>query len=196
MTSESRFHNDLTAERVRELFHYDPETGIMTWRFDRGTGKRINVYAGDRAGSISNGYILIKINGTNYKAHRLAWLWMIGKWPAEEIDHINLVRDDNRFCNLREATSSENKINSPAARERLLPRGVCITPNGKFRAQIANTSIGTFDSTEEAAHAYALAAHALYGEFYRPAPRYSPRDTPAIATAATVETTPRLWRRL
>jgi HNH endonuclease len=189
MKSKSRYLNDLTAERVRELFHYDPETGRITWRMDRAT----NAKAGDRAGCInrSDGYMVININGTNYSAHRLIWLWMTGEWPHEEIDHVNRIRHDNRFCNLREASPSENSFNSPTrgGKCETLPRGVHKTRNGKFQAKIGrNIHIGTYDTVEEAGNAYALAATALYGEFYR--------GTPAIAPATTVETTPRLWRRI
>jgi hypothetical protein len=186
MTSESRYLNALTAERVRELFHYDPLTGYFSWKIDRAS----NAKAGDRAGCIRDGYVRISINGTSYSAHRLIWLWMTGEWPRQEIDHVNRIRHDNRFCNLREASPSENSFNSPT-RDKVspLPRGVSKKRNGKFRAQIGtNILIGTYDNPEEAAEAYALAASALYGDFYRGAP--------AIATAATVETTPRLWRRL
>jgi Demerecviridae HNH endonuclease len=165
----SRYRNDLTAERVRELLDYDPETGIFIWRIDRGMRAR----AGDRAGFIrQDGYICIKINGVAYQAHRLAFLWMSGSWPAEQIDHVNRVRHDNRWTNLREATPSENSINS-LPRDRLLdlPRGVHTTRcGGKFRAHVAGIYIGTFDTAEEAGEAYAAAAHALYGEFYRGSP--------------------------
>jgi hypothetical protein len=164
----SRYRNNLTAERVRELFEYDPETGIITWRVDRiGANNRVCVHAGDPAGGIkSNGYINIRINGTDYLAHRLIWLWQTGSWPREEIDHVNRIRHDNRWVNLREATHGENRVNS-LSRDRVLPRGVYVK-NGKFRAHVANTYIGAFDTVEEAAEAYALAARSLYGEFYLP----------------------------
>jgi HNH endonuclease len=189
MTSTSRYRNDLTAERVRELFHYDPLTGFLSWRVDRTN----HVKAGDRTGCIdSNGYIRITINRTTYLAHRLIWLWQTGSWPSEEIDHVNRIKDDNRWVNLREASHGENRVNS-LPRDKLsdLPCGVQITLNGKFRAKIAHISIGTFDTVEEAANAYALAASALYGDFYQGAPAIA-----TATTAATVETTPRLWRRL
>lgn len=165
-TSTTRYLNDLTAERVRELLYYDPLTGFFTWRIDRS----ISVKAGDCAGCInSEGYIRIRINGTDYKAHRLAWLHMTGKWPSEEIDHVNLVKHDNRWINLREATPSENSFSGPP-KDKLsgLPRGVEIRPNGKFQACIGGNKfyLGTFDTVEEAAEAYAIAAQDIYGAFY------------------------------
>ena len=68
------------------------------------------------AGSVSNcknvkGYVQIMIDYKNYTAHRLAWLYVHGRWPYEQIDHINRIKNDNRIVNLREATNSENQIN-------------------------------------------------------------------------------------
>jgi hypothetical protein len=159
------FRNDLTSNRVRELLDYDAESGIFTWKIDRS----IRVRAGDRAGSIQHdGYIKIGINGSAYFAHRLAWLWVTGEWPKEEIDHVNLVKDDNRFCNLREATRLGNVVNiPPRQRPTALPRGVSIARNGKFVAQIAGLHLGTFATPDEAGQVYNIAATDLYGEFYR-----------------------------
>ena len=161
-----RYRNDLPAELVRSLLDYNPETGVFYWRQDRS----IKVRAGDRAGSIrSDGYIHFRINGTRYLAHRLVWLWMVGEWRREEVDHVNLVRDDNRWGNLREATHAENSVNRPP-REKLsgLPPGVhFIGSKRKFRAVIAGMHLGTFATPEEAAEVYATAAKDFYGEFYR-----------------------------
>src|SRR4029077_7435541 len=103
--------------------------------------------------------------------HRLAFLWVNGEWPREEVDHVNRVKDDNRWANLREATRSENTVNSPP-REKLsdLPLGVRITPSGKFRALIAGMHLGIFATPEEAAEVYATAAKDFYGDFYRGPP--------------------------
>ena len=98
---------ELTAEYLRELLSYNPETGEFVWRVScRGTK------AGDIAGtSGSQGRRHIIIGYARYKAHRLAWLYVYGKWPEKLIDHINGVRSDNRIENLRAATKSINKIN-------------------------------------------------------------------------------------
>lgn len=92
---------DLTADMVRELFHYDPETGIFR---RRDTGR----VTGTKS---SSGYLLITLSGFKFSAHRLAWLYVHGQWPQIEIDHINRIRDDNRLVNLRDVTRSVNMMN-------------------------------------------------------------------------------------
>jgi hypothetical protein len=91
-------------KRVHELLSYEPRFGYFFWKINRGSSK-----AGDVAGSVCpDGYRLIKVDGKSYKAHRLAWLMTHGEWPAEQIDHINGVRTDNRIVNLREASKKQN----------------------------------------------------------------------------------------
>ncbi len=102
----------LTAERLRELLHYDSETGV----FKRKISTSNYVRVGDIAGSYVQGYREIRIDGSRYRSHRLVWLYVHGKWPKNEIDHINGVRDDNRLINLREATHTENSYNKGAAK--------------------------------------------------------------------------------
>ena len=103
----------LTAERLRDLLHYDPETGVFTWRI--GASKRVR--AGDIAGFVNGtGYWLIGVDGRKYRAHRLAWLWVYGAWPSKDLDHIDGCRNNNRIFNLREATISENRQNQREAR--------------------------------------------------------------------------------
>ena len=91
----------LTYERLRELLHYDPETGAFTWI--KSTYRKGQ--PGTPAGCLSKrlGYILIGIDKRLYYAHRLAFLWMTKQWPEKEVDHINLDKADNRWANLRPA---------------------------------------------------------------------------------------------
>lgn len=98
----------MTYNLIKELFDYNEETGLLTSRVNRGSRVRI----GDEVGYRNpNGYRVAEINKKPYRVHRIIWLWMTGAWPKLEIDHINGTRDDNRWCNLREATSSQNGRN-------------------------------------------------------------------------------------
>jgi hypothetical protein len=105
---------ELTAERLRELLAYDPETGELYWRVRR-PGR---LKPGEPAGYAHNtiGYRYISVDGQNYLAHRLVWLHVHGRWPAEQIDHINGARSDNRLDNLRECSNAENSQNMHKSR--------------------------------------------------------------------------------
>ncbi|MCP3686609.1 MAG: HNH endonuclease [bacterium] len=99
----------LTQHELKELLHYEPNTGIFTWKEDR----NCQVVRGDIAGTPDKEYYtIIKVNRKQYKAHRLAWLYYYGSWPENEIDHINRINNDNRIVNLRDVFSSCNSRNS------------------------------------------------------------------------------------
>ena len=104
-------NNPLTQERLKEYLKYNRDTGIFIWRVGRG-GVHVNHPAGTKD---KNGYIVIRIDGTGYKAHRLAFLYIEGRFPNKQVDHINRIRHDNKWENLRHSTireNSENKINN------------------------------------------------------------------------------------
>jgi hypothetical protein len=97
----------LTQKDLQNIIHYSPETGIFTW-----ARPRKGIAVTDKVGTLKpSGYIVILVKAKLYRAHRLAWLYMTGNWPENEIDHINGDRSDNRFCNLREATKAQNNWN-------------------------------------------------------------------------------------
>jgi hypothetical protein len=103
---------ELTAQRLREVVEYNAETGVFTRRVKRGKWP-----AGAVVGTAhSRGYWVITVDGKIHKAHRLAWLYVYGVWPASEIDHINRIKTDNRIANLREASRSQNTMNRANAR--------------------------------------------------------------------------------
>lgn len=160
-----------TAERVRELLRYDPESGVFTRRIRTSTNGTSNV--GDIAGGFKgNGYVVIKIDGKQQQAHRLAWVYMTGEWPENDIDHINGVKTDNRWANLRAATRSENIINAgkPITNTSGFKGVSWHKGRGKkWKAQIQfkgkSFTLGYFDDPELAALCYAGASRILYGDF-------------------------------
>lgn len=102
----------LTAEALRELLSYDPANGEFRW-------KRSRARTGMVAGVVRcNGYRVIVIGKLQFLAHRLAWLYMTGGWPLMAVDHRNGDRDDNRWHNLREASTGENLQNQRHAHKR------------------------------------------------------------------------------
>jgi hypothetical protein len=162
----------LTAERLRELLHYDPSTGIFTWRVRR-CGRAL---VGATAGSLNaDGYVHIRVDGGRYKAHRLAVLYMTGEWPVRDVDHENLCRSDNRWNNLRRATRSQNCANSRRPRNNTSGfKGVSWHGAGKAwvaRVMVKGESryLGLFDTPEAAHAAYSAAAMEAHGSFSRAA---------------------------
>ena len=101
--------NELTAEKLRMLLHYEPATGIFTWKVRAANSVKVGDIAGCPDGQ---GYLRVRVQSQRYRAHRLAWLYMYGEWPEDQIDHINRVRTDNRICNLREVTNKQNGQNA------------------------------------------------------------------------------------
>ncbi len=158
MTAQS-----LTQCRLKELLHYDPETGLFT-RF-----------SGNVAGTIRpDGYVRITLAREPYYAHRLAFLYMTGYFPANDVDHINHIRGDNRWENLRVVTKSENHKNRQLTSHNT--SGVVGVSwhksTNKWIARIGRegqqTHLGLFATIEEAAAARAKASkqygfHANHG---------------------------------
>ncbi len=99
---------ELTQKRLKELLHYDEDTGL----FIRKTKVSSNANVGDKAGYTRvDKYRVIQVERKLYHAHRLAWLYITGEHPQNEIDHINRDPSDNRFKNLRDVTHSMNLKN-------------------------------------------------------------------------------------
>ena len=157
---------DLTAQQVRDLFTYDPETGVLSWRVSRGW----NIPAGMRAGTRTvRGYRKVAVNRGNYKEHRLIWLHYYGVWPTFEVDHINGVKDDNRIANLRDINPAHNTQNRtrPSANNSTGYLGVTKKAKGKtFTAAVEldgkSYSKSGFATAEEAYEAYVALKRRLH----------------------------------
>lgn len=156
----------LTAERLRELLHYSPETGVFRWRVANSNRVRV----GSVAGFASEKYITIRIDGHLHQAHRLAWLYMHGRWPVDQLDHRDGNKQRNAIGNLRECSNSENHQNMPAARKSAsgLLGAFLHKRSGRWLSGIKlkgrMTWLGYFD-TPEAAHATYLEAKAKLHTF-------------------------------
>lgn len=141
----------LNAERLRELLNYDPETGIVSWKIDRA-----RIKAGTPAGGPNDqGYILLRVDGHAIRAHRVAWAVMTGEFPEHQIDHINRIRSDNRWINLREATHSENHQNLVVRKDcRHGFRGIELHSSGLWKARLSINKkriiLGYYKTPEEA----------------------------------------------
>jgi hypothetical protein len=162
----------LTQARLKELLHYDPETGVFTWRVPP-SGR---VAAGERAGFVhEQKYRCIRISGRKYREHRLAWLYVNGRWPPNQIDHRDGNILNNRIDNLREASSSQNRANSRISVKNTSGyKGVSWdVSKGKWSARIGvagkQIHLGRYHCPEKAHAAYCTAAERYFGEFARAA---------------------------
>jgi hypothetical protein len=159
----------LTHSELKSKLIYNPETGNFTWikKRPRDAGK-------EYAGTITfYGYIQIKVNGALYKAHRLAWFYMTGKWPQNQIDHVDCNRSNNIFLNLREATYQENGRN--VIKRNNNTSGVKGVHWDKRRLKWCSRifigskfiHLGYFDNLQDAEVVRVSAAKAAYGEFHK-----------------------------
>lgn len=163
---DAGFERGPSRARLRELLRYSKTTGDFHWRTPR-SGCRVGAAAGTT--SKSTGYRLIRIDGVQLRAHRLAWLYVKGKWPEGDIDHWNTIRDDNRFDNLRDVAPLLNQQNRRQAlrRNRTGLLGVSrIKDTGRFKANIHHNGkdiyLGCFDEPEAAHASYVAAKRQLH----------------------------------
>lgn len=163
-------HTPPTVERLQAMFSVD-ELGRLVRKTRQGQAYP----AGSVAGSLnSRGYIKVSIDRAQYAAHRLVFAITNGRWPVDEIDHINCIKSDNRPCNLREAQRHENQCNCPLrANNSSGFKGVSWDrATNNWRAQIrlhgVVTYLGGYESPQLAAEAYKRAASEIHGDFARP----------------------------
>lgn len=164
----------LTQARLKSLLNYNPETGVFTWLVRRGPSALAGAVAGNinqASSTMGGGYRKIGVDGADYYAHRLAFLYIDGEMPKAKIDHKDRNRDNNRFDNLRSATVSQNAANCEKQSNNTSGfKGVSWNKNaGKWVASIQCQGVYKYlglHLTAEAAHlAYCLAAKDLFQEF-------------------------------
>lgn len=175
----------LTAERFRSMFSYDQATGIFTSK-----RKTCQKMPGDPVGALRpDGYLQIYIDGITHLAHRLAFLYMTGSWPADLVDHINHIRADNRWLNLREADSAINVQNTSVNHSGVERRGSRYRVRIRVRREIL--TIGNFPTEELAKAAYSEARRDLHEGFIDSMSRL---ERPP--TEKQVETLNAIWDRV
>lgn len=151
-----RTHEVLTRDRLLEVLDYNQETGIFIWKIKLSARGAV----GKKAGTNTYGYNAINIDGVRYFAHRLAWLYVHGYWPKQEIDHIDRNRSNNSINNLRDVSRTVNALNnSPQLINSSGVKGVTFCKDrNQWQAQInimgKNITLGRYQSLDEAAIAY------------------------------------------
>ena len=142
----------ITQEELKRILNYDPETGLWTWLISRG-----RAIAGNIAGSYSTlGYLYIKIDGQSYIGARLAWLYMTGEWPEDEIDHINRIPSDDRWVNIRMVDRTGNTQNRVMVGVSGAPGVYRNSRDTKWVAQYNRTYLGSYDTVKEASEARSI----------------------------------------
>jgi hypothetical protein len=148
---------ELMQEELKQKLNYNPETGLFSWLIKPSD----KIKLGSVAGSLDkDGYVIITLNAKKYRAHRLVWFYVYGKWPENEIDHINRIPRDNRIINLREATDQENQFNRGEQKNNTSGyKGVSWNKQNKkwlanIRVNCKTIYLGYFDDIQEASKAY------------------------------------------
>lgn len=155
----------LTVERLRSLLRYNPRTGVFVW-VARSSPSSLNIVIGAQAGAPTKdgNYGRIMVDGIRYYTHVLAWLYMTGEMPSDEVDHRDRTRSNNRWLNLRAATRKQNTENRDVEGVDWMPR------IGKWRARILHNGrshyLGVFKSIKSARAARRKAVR----EFFTHAP--------------------------
>ena len=159
----------ITQTELKGLLDYNPETGVFTWRISPKPGKSPGCTAGSKRGKRG---VRIVIQQHEYLAHRLAWFYTYNVWPDNFIDHINQDPLDNRLCNLRLASNTENQWNRGTPSNNTSGhKGVRLDKQtGKWKAQCTVHGkafhLGYFKDVDAAIEARRKFATANYGEFY------------------------------
>ena len=158
--------SDIVLAQLKEALTYNPETGVFA-RASRRRGCRMS----DKVGHVSSkdGYRRVYVDRKMYLAHRLAWLYVFGVWPAGDVDHIDGVRDNNKIKNLRDCSRAENKQNMAEAQSNNTCGLLGASFNkrrGNYQAQIhaggVTHYLGSFSTAQEAHEVYLSAKGKLH----------------------------------
>ena len=144
--------NAVLIDRLKQLFSYNPDTGLFKRKLSRGNAKK-----GTVVGRLdTKGYLRVCVDGKDYKLHRLAWLLTYGDWPEDQIDHINGDKTDNWISNFRDCNCSENCSNQhgPRKNNKLGLQGVHQIGHNRFRAKFRSQHLGVFTDIQEAHNSY------------------------------------------
>lgn len=183
MPKAKAYDTAMSHAEVRARFHYDPGTGIVT---DKATGTTAGT-------PTAEGYLTIRILGRNVLLHRLAYFYMYGVWPKDQIDHVNGKRDDNRLINIRPATARQNSLNrGVSTKNNSGYKGVYwCAKSQRWRAAITidgrkHQIRGKFITAFQAHQAYVAAAREHHKEFARweknrPSQPVRPEPVPLVA---------------
>jgi len=155
----------ITSARLRELLSYNPQTGVFTWRVNRGGTAMAGAMAGNHM--VGDGRLQIYVDGKNYTGARLAWFYAHDQWPTGDVDHINGDPSDDRLANLRDVPRRVNQENRRRARSDSYIGLLGVSPNrNRWRATIRSkgqwTHLGTFDTPAEAHAAYVAAKRVIH----------------------------------
>jgi hypothetical protein len=153
----------ITQSELKQILDYNPDTGIFTWKINCRNSK-----LGKVAGCMHHtGYICITINQKQYQLHRLAWLYMHGETPKNQIDHINCIKDDNRIINLRECTIKQNAFNRKISVTNTSGvKGISFNKHlKKWTAYINGKGLGYFSDINEAKDILMKKRIELHNEF-------------------------------
>lgn len=159
----------MTHEELSKLTEYDPLTGIFALRVDTLRRKK-----GETLGyPHKKGYIAISLGNDKYLAHRLAWFYIHGEWPTDQIDHINMNKTDNRLCNLRVASNAQNQWNTTLCKNNTSgQRGVrWDKQTSKWRVQVdiegTHVHLGRFSDQAAAKNVCSGFLRKQHRDFYR-----------------------------
>lgn len=159
----------VSQERLKQLMHYDPLTGVMCRIASTGNATKIGVPV---KSTDTKGYLICRIDKKLYRVHRLAFLYVTGAMPSANIDHKNGIKTDNAFSNLRDVSQSKNQMNKRVQKNNTSGHTgvIYIKQADRWRANVkmdgVTRCLGHFKTKEEAVAVRDAAAKNQFGEYH------------------------------